>query len=44
MPDLINWEILKNPYNWIVVVLMTAFALILLHIIMPEAPTDAASV
>ncbi len=43
MPDLINWELLKNPYNWIVVVLMTAFALILLHVIMPEPPADASA-
>jgi hypothetical protein len=33
MPDLVNWDLLRNPYNWIVVVLMLAigaFALCLL--------------
>lgn len=36
MPQLINWDLVKSPYNWIVVVLMTAFALMFLHLIMPE--------
>jgi hypothetical protein len=27
MPKLINWELIKNPYNWIIVYLMvTIFA------------------
>jgi hypothetical protein len=34
--SLINWELIKNPYNWVIVVIMTAFALILLSVIMPE--------
>lgn len=33
---LINWSIIKEPYNWITVVFMTAFALLLLNLIMPE--------
>lgn len=24
MPDLINWAMLKEPYNWIIVILMLA--------------------
>lgn len=39
MEGWINWELLKQPYNWIVVVLMTAFALLLLSLVMPEEPS-----
>ena len=34
--NLINLAIIKEPYNWITVVFMTAFALLLLQLIMPE--------
>lgn len=34
--ELISWGLLKEPYNWITVILMTAFALLLLQLIMPE--------
>lgn len=37
MPQLINWELLKQPYNWIVVFLMCVFALIFLSLVFPEA-------
>ncbi len=43
MPNLINWDLIKNPYNWVVVVIMTAFALMLLQVIMPETPADASA-
>lgn len=36
MPALINWELVRQPYNWAVVVLMCLFALILLSLIWPE--------
>lgn len=36
MDRLINFALLKQPYNWVIVVIMTAFALILLSVIMPE--------
>lgn len=26
MPQLINWDLLKHPYNWIIVWLMVALA------------------
>lgn len=35
--DLINWELLKHPYNWIIVVLMCLFALALLTMIFPQS-------
>lgn len=35
--SLINWELLKQPYNWIVVFLMCAFALVALSILFPQA-------
>ena len=41
MDRFVNFDLLKNPYNWIVVVLMTAFALLLLHIVMPEETPEA---
>lgn len=34
---LINWDLVKNPYNWIVVFLMCAFAIVALAIIFPQA-------
>jgi len=37
MPDLINWDLLKHPYNWIVVLLMCAFALVFLSFVFPQA-------
>lgn len=41
MDRFVNFDLLKNPYNWIVVVLMTAFALLLLQIAMPEEIPEA---
>jgi hypothetical protein len=37
MPDLINWEILKNPLNWVIVALMLAIAVFGLNLIMNQA-------
>jgi hypothetical protein len=34
MPDLINWEILKNPLNWAIVALMLAIAVFGLNLVM----------
>jgi hypothetical protein len=34
MPQLINWELIKNPLNWIIVALMLAIAAFGLHLIM----------
>lgn len=31
MPRLINWEMLANPLNWLVVFLMLAFAGLAIH-------------
>jgi hypothetical protein len=31
MPALINWPLLLEPYNWIIVALMLAIAVFLLH-------------
>lgn len=36
MPALINWELLKQPYNWVVVILMCAFGLFALALIFPQ--------
>jgi hypothetical protein len=35
MPSLINWGLLKNPLNWLIVWLMFAFALVAIGIIKP---------
>jgi ABC-type arginine/histidine transport system permease subunit len=37
MPDLINWELLANPYNWIIVALMLAIAAYGLHLLAASA-------
>lgn len=36
MDRFINFELLKSPYNWVIVFAMTAFALFLLSAIAPE--------
>lgn len=40
MDSFINWSLLKEPYNWITVALMTAFALILLSLLMPSSQDE----
>lgn len=34
--NIINFELLKNPLNWVIVAVICLFALLLLHIISPE--------
>lgn len=36
MPELINWSLLKEPINWIIVFLMITIAAALLHLMMPQ--------
>lgn len=36
MPTLINWQLLKEPVNWIIVALMLAIAAFGLHLIMGD--------
>lgn len=38
--QLINWPLISNPLNWVVVFLMVAIAAIGLTIIMPGAARD----
>lgn len=35
MPALINWGLISEPYNWIIVALMLAIAVFLLHALQP---------
>lgn len=35
---LINIELIREPYNWIIVVIMCVFALIFLSLVFPQAP------
>ena len=39
MPQLINWDLLSNPYNWVVVILMLAIGVYALTLL--AAPLDA---
>lgn len=32
----INWDIIRNPYNWVVVALMTVILMLALHLIFSE--------
>jgi hypothetical protein len=36
MPDLINWDLIKQPYNWIVVALMVLIGTFALCLLMNE--------
>lgn len=35
--DLINWGLVKEPINWVIVFLMLAIAAALLHLVIPSA-------
>lgn len=43
MPALINWGLLKEPYNWLIVFIMCVMALIFLTIVFPQAASSDAS-
>lgn len=44
MPELINWDLIRNPYNWAITVLMVFFGLFLLALVSPEiSKSDAES-
>ena len=32
----INWELMKNPYNWVIIILMLAIAGFALHLVLPQ--------
>lgn len=36
MPQLVNTDLLKNPYNWIIVWLMLAFAAFAIALVAPQ--------
>jgi hypothetical protein len=36
MPQLINWDIIKNPVNWVIVGLMLYIAVFGLNLVMGE--------
>jgi hypothetical protein len=40
MPQIVNWELLKEPVNWIIVALMLAIAVFGLNLIMAPAGSD----
>lgn len=42
MPNLINWELLKQPYNWLMVFIMCIFALLFLSLVFPQATNSEA--
>jgi hypothetical protein len=38
MPQLVNWELLSNPINWIIVVIMLSFGTAILHLVLGDHP------
>jgi hypothetical protein len=36
MPQLINWDLIRQPYNWVIVFIMCSMALIFLTLVFPE--------
>jgi hypothetical protein len=38
MPQLVNWELLRNPANWLIVALMLAIGTFALHLIVGDHP------
>ena len=41
MPDLINWGLLKEPYNWVIVILMLAIGVYALTLLASSVDTLA---
>lgn len=41
MPQLLNWDLLREPYNWIIVFIMCVFALMFLTLAFPQASSEA---
>lgn len=41
LSKVINIELIKQPYNWIIVVIMCVFALLFLSLVFPQASGDA---
>lgn len=35
MPQLINWDMISHPYNWVIVILMLAIGVAALTILQP---------
>ena len=44
MPQLINWEIVRQPLNWLIVGAIFAFWLILIGLAFPEPPAAPGAV
>jgi hypothetical protein len=38
MPRLINIELISNPMNWLIIILMLFFGSVILHIVMGDQP------
>ena len=43
MPEIINWELAKNPLNWVIVALMLAIAVFGLNLIAGKSAAPALS-
>lgn len=41
MPQLVNWELLKQPVNWVIVALMLATFVFAVNLIMSPPGSDA---
>jgi hypothetical protein len=36
MPSLVNWAMLREPYNWLIVILMLLIGVFALHLLAPQ--------
>ena len=34
VPELVNWDLLRQPYNWLIVALMLLIAVFMLHLLL----------
>jgi len=39
----INWALIKEPYNWATVILITAFALLFFNIVFPQSSPETST-
>ena len=40
---MINWALIKEPYNWATVILITAFALLFFNIVFPQSSPETST-
>jgi hypothetical protein len=43
MPKLINWELVRNPFNWVLIVAVAFFGIMAIHLVTAAATGSTAT-